>query len=54
MTGDWWQQLETDIIPAQGVRKNSSYIIQAYDERFKGMDDIGNSILDVYIPVENI
>lgn len=54
ITGDWWQKLDSDIIPAKGVRRNSSYIIQAYDERFKGMDNISDSILDVYIPVETL
>ncbi len=54
ITGDWWQKLDSEIIPAKGVGRNSPYIIQAYDERFKGMDDIGNSILDVYIPVEKV
>lgn len=54
ITGDWWLKLESDIIPAEGVKRNSSYIIQSYDERFKGMDKICDSVLDVYIPVETV
>lgn len=54
VTGDWWQKLDTDIIPCIGVKRNSVYIIQAYDERFQGMDKIDDSILDVYIPVEKV
>ncbi len=52
ITSDWWLKLDSDILPAKGVRRSSSYIIQAYDERFKGMDNIDKSIMDAYIPVE--
>lgn len=52
ITGDWMQKLETDIIPGRGVRRNASFIIQAYDTRFKGMDHLDDSVLDTYIPVE--
>lgn len=54
ITGDWWQKLDTDIIPSGGVGRNPAYLIQAYDGRFKGMDRIEDSILDVYIPVEKV
>ncbi len=52
IAGDWFQTLDTDIIPACGVRRNASYMIQAYDERFKVMDHLDDSILDMYIPLE--
>lgn len=52
VTGDWWLKLDTEIIPASGLKRKSAYLIEAYDERFKGMDKIEDSILDVYIPVE--
>jgi len=52
ITGDCWHKLDSEIIPATGVKRNYSYIIQAYDERFKGMDNIDDSVMDVYIPVE--
>ena len=52
ITDDWRYKLDSEIIQGKGVRRVSSYIIQAYDERFKGMDNIDDSILDVYIPVE--
>lgn len=51
ITGDWWQNLDAELMP-EGMKKSSSYMIQAYDERFRGMDNIGNSVLDVFIPVE--
>ena len=52
ITGDWWQTLDTDILPSFQVKRNAAYIIQAYDHRFKGMDQLGISEIDVYIPVE--
>lgn len=54
ITGDWWQKLDTDIIPSIGVKRNPAYLIQAYDERFKGMDRIEDSILDVFIPIKKV
>jgi predicted transcriptional regulator YdeE len=54
ITGDWWQKLDKELIPSSGVVRNSAYLIQAYDERFKGMDNIEDSIMDVYIPVEKV
>jgi len=52
ITSDWCQTIETEIIPECGVKLNASYIIQAYDERFKGMDHLDDSVLDAYIPVK--
>jgi predicted transcriptional regulator YdeE len=52
ITGDWWHKLDTEIMSPSGPKRNSAYLIQAYDERFKGMDRIEDSILDVYIPIE--
>jgi hypothetical protein len=52
ITSDWWQTLDEAIIPEYGVRRNASFMIQAYDERFKGMDHLDDSVLDAYIPLE--
>ncbi len=51
---DWWLKLDTEIIPSRNLRRNYGYIIQAYDERFKGMASIEDSELDAFIPVERI
>ena len=51
---DWWKELDSDILPANCAKRNASFIIQAYDERFKGMDNIRDSIMDVYIPVQTV
>ena len=52
IVGDWWLKLETEILPALGFSAKSSHLIQVYDDRFKGMDNVDESILDVFIPIE--
>lgn len=52
ITDDWWQKLDTEIIPVYKVKRKQNYIIQAYDERFKGVDRIADSEMDAYIPIE--
>ena len=47
---DWYAAAETWIGEA-GYQRAQSYIFQLYDERFKGVEQIEDSILDVYIPV---
>lgn len=54
IVSDWWLKLETEIIPNRNLRRKYDYIIQAYDERFKGMNNIEDSEIDAFIPVERI
>lgn len=51
ITADWWMRFEQEVLPLYGVMRNEGYIIQAYDDRFKGMDQLESSELDAYIPV---
>lgn len=51
---DWWQKLDNEILPGRSLKRNDAYIIQAYDDRFKGLDSIEDSELDAFIPVERI
>ena len=53
ITTDWAWILDSEWLPALGVRRRTTYIIQCYDARFKGTDAIDESELDVYIPLEN-
>jgi predicted transcriptional regulator YdeE len=52
MVDDWCNMLDTKILPSHGLKRKASYLIEAYDERFHGMDRLDESVLDVYIPVE--
>ena len=47
---DWYSAAEK-WIEEEGYQRCHPYIIQYYDERFKGVDQIEESILDVYIPI---
>jgi predicted transcriptional regulator YdeE len=49
---DWYQTIYQDWMPSSGYHQSGSYSIQYYDERFKGLDRIEESVLDVYIPIE--
>ena len=49
--GDWEREL-INWINENGYREAYPYHFQLYDERFKGMDRIEESTLDVFIPVE--
>ncbi len=52
ITSDWGKLIYQDWLPASGYRSAADYAIQAYDARFKGLDQIAGSVLDVYVPVE--
>jgi predicted transcriptional regulator YdeE len=48
---DWHMQIFAKWLPKAGYEGEHSHIIQRYDERFKGLDPIDDSILEVYIPL---
>jgi predicted transcriptional regulator YdeE len=52
IAGDWWQALDTEVLPAFHAMRSFPYIIQAYDHRFKDMNHLDDSVLDAYVPVE--
>ena len=52
ITADWWLGLEDMIAASGGYTRKTGYILQAYDARFLGMDQIEGSVMDVFIPVE--
>ncbi len=49
-----WEQSIAVWLKSNGFRESCSFNFQYYDARFKGMDQIEDSCLDVYIPVEKI
>lgn len=51
ITSDWEMIIE-GWLPASGYRNPYAYNFQYYDERFKGVDNIAESTLDVYIPIQ--
>lgn len=53
IASDWDMEIEKWL--AKGFYQRSHpFSFQYYDKRFKGVDNIGESILDVYLPVEKV
>lgn len=50
--GDWWKKFESVVLTEYGVKQRGNFIIQAYDERFLGMDQLEGSVLDVLVAVQ--
>lgn len=48
--GDWSQMI-ADWMANAGYRQRYTYGFQLYDRRFKGMDRLAESELDVYVPI---
>ena len=53
ITADWPWIMDTEWLPALSVRRRPTFTFQRYDARFKGMDAIDESQLDVYVPLED-
>jgi predicted transcriptional regulator YdeE len=52
ITADWFQLIYRDWLPQSGYTSAHPFSFQLYDERFKGLDRLGESTLDLYIPIE--
>ena len=53
ITSDW-SQLLYEWMHEAGYESAHSYGMQYYDERFKGVDKLGESEIDVYVPVKKV
>jgi predicted transcriptional regulator YdeE len=54
ITRDWPQGIYQEWMSAAGYRSAHPYMIQRYDTRFKGLDQLEGSELDVLIPVVHV
>jgi AraC family transcriptional regulator len=52
ITSDWSRMIGAEWMPRSGYQRAHAFGFQRYDERFKGLERIDESILDVYVPVE--
>jgi predicted transcriptional regulator YdeE len=50
IAADWAQEMHQAIAKA-GCERSQPYTVQVYDERFKGLDQLEDSVLAVYIPI---
>ncbi len=53
ITSDWPTRIYKEYLPKSEYKPSLNYNIQYYDKRFKGIDKINDSEIDVYIPVKN-
>lgn len=51
---DWWLKVDKEILPSLNLKRIHNFSMQRYDERFKGVDKIESSELEVLIPVEKV
>ena len=51
--GDWEREILA-WLDENGYRETYPFNFQYYDERYKGLDPVDESVIDVYIPVEEI
>jgi predicted transcriptional regulator YdeE len=52
ITSDWSKMIYAEWMPGSGYQSAYGYGFQRYDERFKGVEHIDESVIDVYVPVE--
>jgi predicted transcriptional regulator YdeE len=52
INSDWSQQIYQQWMPQAGYSSAYPYSFQYYDHRFKGLDNLAESELDVYIPIK--
>ena len=48
---DWHHAIYHQWLPQSGYQIAGGYSFQFYDHRFKGLDNVDESVLDVYMPV---
>ena len=51
IVSDWGQKIHGEWMPHSGYESAGSYGLQRYDEHFKGLDRLEESVLEVYVPV---
>ncbi len=49
-----WEKMIADWMLKSGYQSSQAFGFQRYDERFKGVDHIDESVLDVYVPVKKV
>lgn len=54
ITGDWPRRIYVEWLPNSEYEESHRYLIQLYDERFKGLEaeQLAASELDIYVPVQ--
>ena len=51
INGDWPHKIYKEWMPQAGYSSAFAFNFQYYDHRFKGLDKLADSMIDVYVPV---
>jgi len=51
ITSDWPRMIYHEWMAGSGYQQAYNYSFQLYDQRFKGLENLDESVLDVYIPI---
>ncbi len=54
ISSDWHKLIYLDWLPRSGYEFAHNYSFQLYDHRFKGLNNLAESTLDVYMPIRKI
>ena len=52
ITSDWPNTIYRHWLPGSGYQAGHSYMVQVYDQRFKGLDKLDESVMDVLVPIQ--
>jgi predicted transcriptional regulator YdeE len=52
INSDWHQMIYQEWMPQAGYTSAYPFSYQYYDHRFKGVNNLADSVLDVYIPIK--
>jgi predicted transcriptional regulator YdeE len=53
IAADYYLQIAAEWLPEAGYQSDYRYSLQRYDERFKGVDNLAESVVEIYIPVQH-
>jgi AraC family transcriptional regulator len=52
IASDWPRMIYDEWLPGSGYESAHDYLIELYDQRFKGLENLAESELDIYVPVQ--
>ena len=52
ISGDWSSTIYDGWLPGSGFEMAHNYAFQYYDERFKGLENLDESVLEILVPVQ--
>jgi AraC family transcriptional regulator len=53
IASDWHLMIVAEWLPQAGHESDPRYSVQRYDERFKGVENLAESVVEVYMPIRS-